>query len=309
MTGFLVIGEALVDVVRDRDGSVTERPGGSPLNVAVGLGRLGRDVRLLTSLGGDARGDVVSAHLAASHVVVESAGRAGVATSSATAVIAADGSARYEFDLDWDLREAPTPQAAVVHTGSLAAALAPGDEVALRAVAVARGSSLVSFDPNIRAALMRPHRAQVPRTERFFAVADVVKLSDEDAEWLYPGVPTDAVVDRILALGPALVSITLGAAGALVATRNHRSRRSADSTGLVDTIGAGDSFMAGLLHGLAGHLERDGLCAVRDGGVLTRDALESLADLASACSSITVRRRGADLPWASELAGVVGSRG
>jgi fructokinase len=302
----LVIGEALIDVVLDRDGTVSERVGGSPLNVAVGLGRLGHRVWLLTSIGDDPRGVAIRSHLLQSHVEVDPAGRRDGATSTATATITADGSAEYDFDLRWDLPEAPSTAQrlpAVVHTGSLGAVLAPGDEVALRLVLDARDESLVSFDPNVRAALMRPHTQQLVRTERFIAASDVVKLSDEDAEWLYPGSSLDDVADRLLASGPELVAITRGGAGAILRTRRERVEQTADSTGVVDTIGAGDSFMAGLLHGLTAHLDAAGLQRFRAGEVLTGAALTALGKTAQSCAAITVRRRGADLPWTRDLVG------
>lgn len=301
----LVIGEALVDVVRDRDGVEAERVGGSPLNVAVGLGRLGRRVTLATELGTDRRAESIRAHLHGSVVDVLAHPTVDDATSTAVARIRADGSAEYEFALSWTPDRIEVPRRArAVHTGSIAAAMAPGAIEVLDALERARPNALISFDPNVRPALMRPIDEQLPLTERFFGLADVVKLSDEDADWLYGGLAVDAVADRILSAGAAVVVITRGADGELLRTADDRLELASDSSGVVDTIGAGDSFMAGLIHGILSAFDREaagGLPELRAGRLVDAAALQAIGDLAHECSAITVRRAGADLPWLREL--------
>lgn len=117
-----------------------------------------------------------------------------------------------------------------------------------------------------------------------------MKMSDEDAEWLYPGVPEAWVIDRLLSLGPALVALTFGAAGAALATSEHHVRVPAKSVDAVDTIGAGDTFMASLIDSI-----------LTNGLPATREEIEALGADAVTAAAITVSRAGADLPWAWEL--------
>ncbi|GAB3274338.1 carbohydrate kinase family protein [Microbacterium lacusdiani] len=301
--GILVVGESLIDRVVGGQRGVKESPGGSPLNVAVGLGRLGNPVQLLTSLGADDRGTLIRRHLDESGVLVHPDSTQMESTSTATANIQPDGSAAYGFDISWELPSAVTAgDALIVHTGSLGAALAPGDAAAYRLFARSRGRTVTTFDPNVRPTLMRPHPAQIRATDAFIAAADVVKLSDEDGAWLYPDLDQDDVIDRALNLGASLVAVTRGPAGATVATTAHRVHVTSDADVVSDTIGAGDSFMAGLIHGIRKLLRADhGTDTLRNGTLLDRAQLEELGRFASDCARITVSRPGADLPWAREL--------
>lgn len=299
---FLVVGEALVDVVVGPAGT-RRHPGGSPLNVAVGLGRLGDDVRLLTALGQDPDGDVVRRHLAESRVRLDPASTTAPRTSSATAVLDAAGAAAYTFDIGWDgFPAAAVAPARVVHSGSLATAVAPGAHAVADLLTRVREHALVTFDPNVRPLPGVTAGEQRSAVERFLALADVVKLSDEDAARLHPDLSVDEVLDAVLAQGPTVAVVTRGQEGAVLATPGHRLALPARRTTVVDTVGAGDSFMAGLLHVL-GRLLRDGL----DVGELRRsglgpDAATRVLSLGLACGAATVGRAGADLPWLEELA-------
>ncbi|HEX7805292.1 MAG TPA: carbohydrate kinase [Cellulomonas sp.] len=300
----LVVGEALVDVVRRTDGSVAEHPGGSPMNVAIGLGRLGRGVDLLTWLGDDARGDAVRRHLEASSVRVLTGDTAPASTSVATAILDAAGVATYDFDLAWDLParwEEPAVDPIVVHTGSIAAVLAPGGSAVLRLVAARRATSTITYDPNLRPALMGTAEATRPRVEALVALADVVKVSDEDLEWLHPGVAPSDIAEEWARLGPGLVVVTHGGDGAFACTAaGVRLAVPAPRVEVADTVGAGDSFMAGLIDGLwsAGLLgaNRRGVLADVDAATLQR-VLARCARIAA----ITVSRAGANPPSSAEL--------
>jgi fructokinase len=284
---FLVVGEALVDVVTDATGLTQERVGGSPANVAVGLGRQGLDVQLLTALGADDRGRAVRAHLEASRVEV----LAGPLpeTAVANARLDSEGVATYTFEIGWDLTGAPEPGPADwLHVGSIGATLEPGGTQVLE---LARGwPGVVSYDPNCRPLLM--DLSAKSRIEQLVAVSDVVKLSDEDCTWLFPGEDQDVVARRWLALGPQLVVVTRGGRGAQAWT--HAGTVWADSAEgepVVDTVGAGDAFMAGLLAALA---------AV-DLTSLTVEELHTALDRASSLARRTCERVGADPPWAAEV--------
>lgn len=300
MTAF-VLGEALVDVVSRGDASV-RHPGGSPLNVAVGLSRLGLRVVFHSSFGVDDDGAMIAQALAADGVTVTEGTRLAERTSVALARIANDGSAQYEFSIEWDPAEVgPIPPGSLVtHTGSIAAALEPGAARVERFLAEARATTTVTFDPNIRPALMGPHAAAVERVERCVALADVVKASDEDVRWLYPSLDVETVLGRWLDRGPALVVVTRGGEGALALSRSGSIRVTSRTTTVVDTIGAGDSFMAGLIAALAdeqllGSDKRDRLRAVGDVTV------GRLVHFATRCAAITVSRAGANPPTRAEL--------
>ena len=205
-------------------------------------------VRLYTALGHDARGERIAAHLTASGVRIDPSSWSLPRTSTASAHIGPDGSAEYDFDLDWRLPAPPVLAGEqVVHVGSVAAFLEPGATTLEEFLTHVSHHVQVTFDPNIRPALVGDHAAAVDRVERVARMASVVKLSDEDAEWLYPGEPIDRILDRFLGLGADTVAITLGAAGAALASQAARTRLPAPAVQVADTVGAGDTFMAALI--------------------------------------------------------------
>ncbi|QTE28849.1 carbohydrate kinase family protein [Pengzhenrongella sicca] len=299
----LVVGEALVDVVRRLDGTVDEHPGGSPANVAIGLGRLGRGVELLTWFGPDAHGDLVRAHLESSAVHLVAGSDTAASTPVAIATLDATGAATYTFDLDWQVPadvELPA-DAVVVHSSTIGAALAPGGAAVLAILAAARDRSTVTYDPNIRPALLGSAESARPLVERLVALADVVKASDEDLAWLEPGVPAADVAARWALGGPALVVVTRGAAGVLAVTSaGLRLEVPAVAVTVADTVGAGDSFMSGLIDGL---WTADLLGADRRRALAEIDAatLTAILERSARIAGITVSRPGANPPWAAEL--------
>ena len=294
----VVVGEALVDVVVAADGRSTEAPGGSPLNVAVTLARLGVPTTLVTALGNDPRGERIAAHLAASGVTLADGSLSLGATSSAVARIGTDGAATYDFDLHWDVPDRPLPPATVVHAGSLGLFLPPGAEVVRAQLERAAERSLVTLDPNARPTLVPDAAATRAAFERACAHAHVVKLSDEDADWLYPGTSVDAVVDRLLGLGLRLVGVTRGGAGVRLASGAAAVEIGAPSVRVADTIGAGDSFMGALVQQL---VVRDLAADLVGGRVLTSAELTEIGGFAASVAAVTVSRHGADPPWLHEL--------
>lgn len=294
----LVVGEALVDIVHRADGSVDEKPGGSPANVAITLGRLGRRPRLLTHLGDDDRGRLVRAWLEASGVEV--AGRAAARTSTATAVLDATGAARYDFAIDWDVDAADAELPGAVHVGSIATTLAPGADAVLALVERARGRALVTFDPNIRPNLVADADDVRRRVRALIERADVVKASDEDVAWLHPGADLEEVAPSWVASGPALVVVTAGADGAVAATAAGAARIPSAPVEVVDTVGAGDTFMGALIDGLlsAGATGGAAHAAV---AALEESRLTSLLRRSADAAAVTVSRPGADPPTRAEL--------
>ena len=286
----LVIGEALIDIV---DGA--PHAGGSPFNVAIGLARLECPTVLATQLGDDSYGSLLQRRLVESGVELALLDPIPDGTSTATATIGDDGSASYEFDLTWDPDSMPDPVAyEAVHIGSLGAALMPGAHRVAELIATADAMGLaVSYDPNVRLAV-EPDPAFWREVFATIApYARIVKMSDEDASVLFPDEAPEDLAKRLASEGK-LVAITLGGAGAVVAGGSKVGGADAPSVAVVDTIGAGDSFMAAMLSWCAAY----GWPA---GDQLDDTELTDLAEFAVNAAAITCSRPGADPPLLSEL--------
>jgi fructokinase len=303
-----VIGEALVDVVQ-RSSGTQAHVGGSPLNVAVGLARLDHPVQFIGRYGRDAYGESVAAHLKSSSVLLP-LGPDGLPTSVAAASLDDDGAASYTFDLAWELPDLagrlPLMLQAntLLHTGSIATLLAPGAAQVLSAVEHAHPSSTISFDPNCRPSIIADADYARHHVEKFVNLADVVKASDEDLEWLYPGVDPMDSARRWLSLGgsegPAMVVVTRGAAGPWAVNAAGEAQVPAPPVKVVDTVGAGDSFMAALLSGIV-DLGLDGAQNRKDLRGISAGRLRELLAHAAAAAAVTVSRAGANPPTRAEL--------
>jgi fructokinase len=211
----IVIGEALIDIVTSAQGTV-EHPGGSPANVAYGLGRLGVSTALLTAIGNDERGRAVEAHLQSAGVILLPGSTSQSRTATATATVAADGSASYDFDIHWGLPPiAPACLPKVLHTGSIATFLAPGAAAVKALLEQSHRECMVTYDPNIRPALLGSHAEARSIFEELVPLTDVVKLSDDDAHWLYPELQLEDAAARLLGLGTGLAVVTRGSEGSL----------------------------------------------------------------------------------------------
>jgi fructokinase len=292
----LVIGEALIDVVQ-RDGTVLgEHVGGSPLNVAVGLSRLGREVDFLTHIGEDARGHRITDYVKASGVQLVSGSTTAARTPTALATLDVDGSAQYTFDIDWQL--AGTPEVApplVAHTGSIATVLEPGCRATAALLDAYHPSATITYDPNVRTALIEDADIARGRIDRWIERCDVVKASDEDMRFIDPHRSPEQIARTWLGLGVSVVAVTMGAAGAFALCAAGEVRVPALKVNVVDTVGAGDAFMSGLIDalwslGLLGAERRRDLARI---GV---DALTQVVQTAALSSALTVAKAGADLP-------------
>lgn len=301
-----VIGESLVDVVaRQGRGELTVHPGGSPANVAVALSRLGQRTALVTQIGADEHGALIRAHLERNGVDVILAGPASQPTSRALARLDADGAATYEFDLSWDVRGLRLAEGSTaVHIGSLGVVFAPGGERVLRLAESVRrrGDVVTSYDPNVRPSVT-PDRRQVAATvERAAASAHIVKMSDEDLAFLFPGTTPAQLAARLIGDGlpTQLLVVTRGGDGAIALTRRAHLSVPAVPVVVMDTVGAGDTFTAALLAGLAD----SGLlspAALASRVALEQDVLGEIVGQALAAAALTCTRPGADPPTAGEL--------
>lgn len=296
----LSMGEALIDVTQDGD-LVSEHVGGSPLNVAVGLARLGHDTTLATWIGTDRRGKDIAAHLTQSGVALAPGSDSAPRTSVAFATFNTWRKAVYTFDLLSDLADIDTPQDyGHLHAGSIGAVLDPSSRKIEEALRKATGT--ISYDPNIRPDVMGTPIRVRDQIERLISLSDIVKASDEDVLWLYPGRSVEDTMRAWVQLGASLVVITRGAHGAYILLPDlEMVDMEAQQVTVSDTIGAGDSFMAGLLSGLAD--------AGFAGSAEAKAALASVsfADVEPAIAraihsaAITVGRVGAYAPTREEL--------
>jgi fructokinase len=300
----LVVGEALIDAVERGDDPPELHVGGSPANVAFGLGALDHDVSLATWFGRDDWGRRIADRCVEMGAKVVAGSDGAARTSVARAVLDAGGAATYDFDITWQVPAiADLPHYGHVHTGSIAAVLEPGGSQTLVTVQQARATATISYDPNARPSLMGSPDEVRPRMEALIALADVVKASDEDIAWLYPDRFIPDVLRHWGALGASLTVVTRGGEGALYALHQVGSVATCDarSVGLVDTVGAGDSFMAGLLSGL---LDAELLGSVGARERLVTAALDDVrpaVQRAIATGGITVSKAGAYSPTRAEL--------
>jgi len=231
-------------------------------------------------------------------------------TSVATAQIDDDGAASYTFDLAWELPGLADrlpfmlQGSTLLHTGSIATMLAPGAAEVLAAVEYAHPSTTVSFDPNCRPSIITDADYARHQAEKFVALADVVKASDEDLEWLYPGVDPLDSARRWLSLGgsegPAMVVVTRGAAGPWGVNAAGKAHVPAPPVKVADTVGAGDSFMAALLSGLV-DLGLNGAQNRKELREISAGSLRELLAHAAAAAAVTVSRAGANPPTRAEL--------
>ena len=303
-----VIGEAVADAFVEPatdTGTLLLRvyPGGGPANTAVGLARLGTPTRFLGRLSGGVFGALLRQHLAASGVDISAAVPATQPATLAVAALDPAGQASYEFYVDgtadWQWTEAELLDgldvASAVHTGSLALVLDPGAHAIEQALRRVRPHATISIDPNVRPSIVAPD-AYGDRLPRWFALADIFRLSADDLAHLAPGTSIVDACDRWHDLGVRLVVVTRGGDGAVASLGGERVSVPAVAVTTVDTVGAGDAFTAGLLHRL--HAAR------RLGGRLDGLTLDEVADAIEFGALVAARTcavPGADPPWAATL--------
>ena len=305
-----VLGECVADafVVEDpgkEELTLRVLPGGGPANTATALARLGTPTRFLGRISADAFGSLFRRRLHASGVDLSGCVAALESSTLAVAAVGADGQASYSFhsegaaDWQWSAAELTLERldgAVCLHTGSLAMVRAPGAEHVEALLEAAAPHATVSIDPNVRTALVDPdvYRKRMPR---WCALADVVRLSDDDLAQIHPGEKIGQVCDTWHAAGVRLVVVTRGPGDTVVSVDGERAEVPAPATRVVDTVGAGDSFTAGLLHRLhaAGAL---------GGRLETLDLAQavSAATFAARVAALTCSVAGADSPWARDLA-------
>ncbi|MBF8193133.1 carbohydrate kinase [Nonomuraea sp. K274] len=305
-----VLGECVADSFASRPpadahpGGLALRvlPGGGPANTAVALARLGTAARFLGRISGDVFGRMISEHLASSGVDLSAAVAAGEPSTLAVAALDDAGRAAYTFyadgtaDWQWTPHELGLQRlgpATCLHTGSMALVREPGRTAVEAFARKAAGHATISIDPNVRPTFAARDDYQVTRWCEW---TDILKLSDDDLAFLQPGVPVERACDTWHAAGARLIVVTRGAAGALVSLDGERAAVRAREVEVVDTVGAGDAFTAGLLHSLG----TKGLL----GGRLDRLDLATAvaaAEFAALVSALTCAVAGANPPWSGQL--------
>ena len=304
-----MIGEALVDLVPDAaSGDYRVTPGGSPFNVAIGLARLGNRTALMARFAGDDHGQLLRSTAAAEGIDLSAAPEAAEPASVAIASVDDPASVTYDFEIDgtadWQWTPAELGEVdrdtRVLHFGSIASWTPPGAaRIAdlVRAVR-ARPGTLISYDPNVRPAVIGGREQALELVEQSVRSAHVVKASGEDIEWLHPELAVDEVAARWSRLGPNLVVVTDGADGASAYRQGLPPlRQPGREVAVVDTIGAGDAFTAGLLTGIV----RRRLHSARRLEEISDGGLADILDEAILVAAMTCERAGADPPRLDEV--------
>lgn len=297
-------GEALIDMLprvsTDGEASFAPYPGGAVFNTSIGLGRLGVETQFLCGMSSDFLGDILRDALTASKVDHSPSPNLD-APCTVAFVKLVDGQATYAFyDNGSAMRsmvDAPAIEANALFFGGISL-VGDGCGEAYEALMLREAPARVTMiDPNIRPSFIRDEVAYRTRIERMMAAADIIKLSDEDLHWLEGDGDLGALARGLVAKGAKLVCITEGAKGITGYTADHEVFVPADKAEVVDTVGAGDTFNAGVLAGLdrAGLLTKSGVAG------LTEDDIRAAFTLGAKAAAITVSRAGANPPWASEI--------
>jgi fructokinase len=299
----VVTGEALIDLVLARDGSLDGHPGGGPYNVARTIGRLEQPVRYLGRISTDGFGRRLLLELEAAGVDLDSVIATDAPTTLALAELDAAGAARYHFyedgtsapGLTVEAASAAVPeQLAIFYLGTLGLVFEPMASALEALVARLGDDTLVALDPNCRPTMIADPAAFRGRLARLLARTDVLKASEEDLDWIDPGSDPVAAARSLLAQDGAVALVTRGGDGAVVVTPERAIEVRSPAVEVVDTIGAGDAFMGGFLADWRSRgLGRSDLRRL--------DELERAAMLACRVAAITCSRAGADPPRLTEL--------
>ncbi|CUH85046.1 carbohydrate kinase family protein [Thalassovita mediterranea] len=306
----LCAGEALIDMIPEPTiggaSGYVPHAGGAVYNTAIGLGRLGADTALLSGISRDGFGDLLLQGLADSNVSTGHVCRYDELTTLAMVQLR-DGQATYRFYDENSAGQAvrlehiaPLPDAVkALFIGGISLIDGPAAATYTDLAQREAPQRVIMMDPNIRPTLIQEPEVYRNRLAALLAVADIVKLSDEDLDWLAPDAKgLENQISAVLAQGPQLILLTLGSDGARAYHQNGaQAETSAPSVTVVDTVGAGDTFNAGAL----AHLQKQGALTRQDIADLTATDLHALLSYASRVAAVTVTRQGANPPWAHEL--------
>ena len=304
----LCCGEALIDFLprEGKDGAAVYQPvnGGSVYNTAIALGRLGVPVGFFAGISTDFFGDGILEGLTESKVNLKYIRKKPQHTTLAFVKLS-NGHARYSFIDDAsagrNLVKADMPKlgkdVAALHFGSIS--LIPEPEGTTYEALQKREarSRVISIDPNIRPSQIKDRKKHLARLARMMALADIVKISDEDVQWMTGKTDFADPAKKWLKAGAKVVAVTRGGDGVEVYAKGIALSLPAPKVKVADTVGAGDTFTAGFLC----HLDRNGLLSKKAVASLSEAQLRAAAEFAMACAAVTVSRPGANPPWAKEV--------
>ena len=308
----LVCGEALFDMFLEgvppadcRILNFQAHVGGSPLNVATGLARLGGSAGLMTGLSTDFLGAQLLSVLESESISTKYAVRSSRPTTVSFVALAADGSAQYLFlgegsaDRSILPDQLPTDMTEIsaLHFGSYSLITPTTGDSFVKLIKRESGRRFISIDPNVRTNVQPDLDCWRQNLSECAALVDLIKLSDEDCELLYPGESDDQIAEYLRSIGAGMIVVTRGASGSSAWNDGGKTSVSAPQISVVDTVGAGDSFQAALLSRLH---QIDAL----NPGVpknLTGDQVQQILAFSTTAAAITCSRRGADLPHLSEV--------
>jgi fructokinase len=298
-----VCGEVLIDLIPGADGVRIPHVGGGPANTAKALARLGHDVQFIDGISTDEYGVAARKELLDDEVKLDLALTSDKPTCLAIVSLDANGGASYEFKIDgtatfdFNLNWLPDPsryKPQVLHIGTLVTVIKPGADVLYDwAMQVAEFAPIV-FDPNIRPSVMGDHDLYEAAVEKWAALSSVIKVSDDDMAWLYPGQKYEDVAKRWINDGAALVVVTRGSQGIIGFTADGSVEVDGAKITVADTVGAGDTVGAIIVEAM---IEK-GILA------LTGDVLKAVLHRAAVAAGITCSRKGAQPPYKHELKNV-----
>ena len=298
-----VCGEVLIDLIPDGSGERVPHVGGGPANTAKALARLGHDVYFIDGISSDKYGQMSRQELLDDEVKLDLALNSDKPTCLAIVSLNENGGASYEFEIDgtatfdFSLSWLPDPsryKPSVLHIGTLVTVIQPGADVLYDwAMQVAEFAPIV-FDPNVRSVVMNDRDKYLAAVERWVAISSVVKVSDDDMAWLYPGQQYADVAKRWINDGAALVVVTRGADGLVGFTADGVVKVPGVKVDVADTVGAGDTVGAIVVE------------AMIEKGILnlTGDTLKAVLNRAAIAAGITCSRKGAQPPYKHELKGI-----
>ncbi len=303
----LCCGEALIDMLPDStkagDAAFVPRTGGAVFNTAIALGRLGVETGFYSGLSQDFFGDMLQDALQNSHVDSTLATISNCPTTLAF-VRLVDGQAQYTFYDENTAGRMLTPKdlphlpdnIRTLFFGGISLVSEPCGST-YEALMMREAERITMLDPNIRPGFITDKAAYRARLDRMMAQADIVKLSDEDLHWLFGEDDLQQMAQDVIAKGALIVFVTEGAKGAWAFTKTHHVFIPAKAVKVVDTVGAGDTFNAGVLASLSqqGLLEKSALQSIG------KPALTAALTYGNRAAAITVARAGANPPWKKEL--------
>jgi fructokinase len=298
-----VCGEVLIDLIPDGSGERVPHVGGGPANTAKALARLGHEVYFIDGISSDKYGQMSRQELLDDEVKLDLALTSDKPTCLAIVSLNESGGASYEFEIDgtatFDFSTSWLPDPSrykpnVLHIGTLVTVIQPAADVLYDwAMQVAEFAPIV-FDPNVRSAVMNDRDKYLAAVERWVAISSVVKVSDDDMAWLYPGLQYADVAKRWINDGAALVVVTRGAEGLVGFTAEGVVEVPGVKVDVADTVGAGDTVGAIVVESM---IEKGILN-------LTGDTLKAVLHRAAVAAGITCSRKGAQPPYKHELKGI-----